>query len=122
MVNAAVLNPGEHQSEIMQRGLASLGLSPLAEVLRSFGIQVGPNMVTLPGRQLASPSVEYRGKKNLTINDGAWNLVGSKFYLGAAMTTVGVLLLSDGPNENYKNAADPELTAVCVVILITDLE
>lgn len=118
MLDIAVLNPGSHQARIMEAAVPSLGLNPLSETLRAFGIEVGSQMVTLPARQLSGPSVEYRAKKKLTVNDGAWNLVGSKFYQGAAMGKVPVLLLSDGPTNNYSGPNDPELRKVRPVLCL----
>lgn len=112
MLDIAVLNPGSHQARIMETGVPSLGLNPLSATLKAFGIEVGSQMVILPARQLPGVSVEYRAKKKLTVNDGAWNLMGSKFYQGAAMGKVPVMLLSDGPDNNYQGKEDANLNRV----------
>jgi len=110
MLDIATLAPNQSQGEIMQNGLKALGISPLIGALQSVGVEIGGEMATVPGRILPSPSLEYRNKKPAQVRDGAWNLVGSKFNIaGQKLGECGVLLLSDGPENNYKGGTDPAL-------------
>lgn len=58
--------------------LAATGATPQNESVGPFGFRVGIDMISVPGRILQAPSVNY-GKKSVTPRNGSWNLAGTKF-------------------------------------------
>ena len=48
-----------------------------------FGFNIVPEMLTVPGRILPSPSVEYAGRQKAMISKGSWNIASLRFSKGA---------------------------------------
>ncbi|KAF8711992.1 hypothetical protein AX14_013179 [Amanita brunnescens Koide BX004] len=82
MIRSACRPPWENAEAIVNKGLPSLGLTQDTSSLDAFGISIDPNMAVIPGRVLIPPKVAYPGR-TLTVQNGAWNLIGSKFQRGA---------------------------------------
>lgn len=58
--------------------LADPGATPQNQSVGPFGFRVGIDMISVPGRILPAPSVNY-GKKLVTPRNGSWNLAGTRF-------------------------------------------
>lgn len=113
MLDVACLTPMQNQGEIMRVGLPALGVSPPSSSLQSLEIEIGGEMVTIPGRVLVPPTLEYRNKKAPQVRDGSWNLVGSKFNTpGRKLGACGALLLKIDNDNHFEAANDPELIKV----------
>lgn len=52
---------------------------PQPTSVQPFGIRVGTNMLTVPGRILESPRVMYRGTQNACVDRASWNLQNVQF-------------------------------------------
>ncbi|KAG9961030.1 Piwi-domain-containing protein, partial [Aureobasidium melanogenum] len=59
-------------------GLKTMGFNGPAQVLNNFGIDIGKELITVPGRILPTPKVYY-GNKELQAREGSWNLMNVKF-------------------------------------------
>ncbi|KAG9518652.1 Piwi-domain-containing protein, partial [Aureobasidium melanogenum] len=59
-------------------GLKTMGFNGPAQVLNKFGIDIGKELITVPGRILPTPKVYY-GNKELQAREGSWNLMNVKF-------------------------------------------
>lgn len=59
-------------------GLKTMGFNGPAQVLNNFGIDIGKELITVPGRILPTPKVCY-GNKELQAKEGSWNLMNVKF-------------------------------------------
>lgn len=77
MIRFAARRPHENATSITGDGLKVTKINPMADglnvALSKFGIKVDPQLLTVPGRILQAPNLQYRG--NVAIpNGGAWNL------------------------------------------------
>ncbi|KAJ7168225.1 argonaute-like protein [Mycena crocata] len=62
-----------------------------SEFLVDAGMVVDATAITVPGRLLQVPPLVYGGKRTVNPRDGAWNVVGQKFYKAQKMLTWGVV-------------------------------
>ena len=69
-------NPGHG---LMLFGLAAPTGNPQATSVQRFGCSVGTEMLTVPGRILDAPTIQYRGKQTANVRSGAWNLKDMTF-------------------------------------------
>ena len=78
MIGFAVRPPVLNAQSIVSKGFNTVGLSPDAPnanpVLATFGIQTILELLTVPGRMLKAPTVEYQGKQTFTPRFATWNL------------------------------------------------
>ncbi|KAJ4371250.1 hypothetical protein N0V83_004467 [Neocucurbitaria cava] len=78
MIRFAARRPHENAESIMGDGLKVTKINPVANGLNTslvqFGIKVSPSLLTVPGRILAAPVLQYRAQTTCTPNNGAWNL------------------------------------------------
>lgn len=113
MIKVACRSPFDNATAIVEQGFPILGLKPLpnTSVLPGFDVSISDKMTVVPSRILAPPSISYKGKIT-SVQDASWNLVGSKFNLGAKMGNWAALLLVDGkasPEERFNGTKDPDL-------------
>jgi hypothetical protein len=77
MIGFAARRPNHNAQSIIQDGLQVTGIRPVADGfnvhLKKFGIKVGVNLLTVPGRILPAPVLSYRSV-HITPKNGAWNL------------------------------------------------
>ncbi|KAI4727686.1 Piwi-domain-containing protein [Aureobasidium sp. EXF-10728] len=59
-------------------GLKTMGFNGPAQVANNFGIEIGKELITVPGRILPTPKVYY-GNKEVQAREGSWNLINTKF-------------------------------------------
>ncbi|KAF1845242.1 Piwi-domain-containing protein [Cucurbitaria berberidis CBS 394.84] len=78
MIRFAARRPHQNAESIMGDGLKVTKIQPAANGLNTsltpFGIKVNPSLLTVPGRILAAPVLQYRAQTTCTPNNGAWNL------------------------------------------------
>lgn len=78
MIRFAARRPNQNAESIVGDGKKVTGIEPVANGLNTslspFGIKVNPNLLTVPGRILAPPVLQYRAQTTCTPNNGAWNL------------------------------------------------
>ncbi|ESK93551.1 argonaute-like protein [Moniliophthora roreri MCA 2997] len=94
MIRFACNPPNVNAEAIVGDGFAKLGITPPSEALRSFSIEVGKEMAVVPARELPSPRLLY-GQKAVSANNGAWNIVNSKFHRGARVESWWVMVVRD---------------------------
>lgn len=72
---------------------------PLIIKQNQFGLTVNPRMITVPGRILPKPSLEYGKRSSITPRDGSWNLRDKSFLRGSRFPKWGLLLLHIGRKQ-----------------------
>ncbi|KAG6369734.1 putative argonaute-like protein [Boletus reticuloceps] len=113
MLNVACKLPKVNANEIVNRGINLLGFRDWNPVLDSFGVSVGTDMATVPGRVLDKPGLSYSSDKRATIDDRAsWNLRDVRFAVGARLDKWAVLVIQDGGRSDFKGAKDLELRKI----------
>ncbi|KAI9688624.1 MAG: hypothetical protein M1820_010225 [Bogoriella megaspora] len=87
MTSFSIRNPADNANTIVNDGPRLLGLEAgrLNEIMTRFETGAVPNLITVPGRVLQKPTVEYRGSRGPKMGDGSWNLMGVKFLKGASI-------------------------------------
>ncbi|KAJ7702329.1 Piwi domain-containing protein [Mycena rosella] len=92
VVSFAAMRPAERLRTIRTGGgdLRSPVLEyAQSEFMQEAGMYVDPNAVTVPGRLLKVPALLYN-QKRVDPRDGAWNVLGSRFYTPKKMLRWGV--------------------------------
>lgn len=78
MITFAARRPHPNATSINGNGLEVTKITPVVNGqnsnLSAFGIKVDPSMLTVPGRILDSPMLQYRGLKTTAPVNGTWNL------------------------------------------------
>ncbi|TPX10167.1 uncharacterized protein E0L32_001364 [Thyridium curvatum] len=77
MIRFACRAPQPNEKSILQEGRALLKLddNPL---LDAFGVEIGPNLVTVQARVLPIPQIDMAGGSPLTPSNASWNFTGRK--------------------------------------------
>ncbi|KAH8806441.1 QDE2 protein [Hyaloscypha sp. PMI_1271] len=88
MITFACRKPFENANSIIGDGKAILGLNHTANsIAKTFGLTVGPSLITVAARVLTAPLIKYRNSQNEEHNvnpsDGSWNMVNVKFHTGS---------------------------------------
>ncbi|KAG7008143.1 protein argonaute-3 [Physcia stellaris] len=82
MIEYAKVEPAFCARKIVQDGLTKLGFSPPSEALAELGLTVGDDLITVPGRLLKAPEIQY--KENFVqypiTKLGGWNFAGNRLY------------------------------------------
>ncbi|PYH42413.1 putative RNA interference and gene silencing protein (Qde2) [Aspergillus saccharolyticus JOP 1030-1] len=103
MLKFAVKPPGFNAQSIVEKGTRLLALGATANAaLTEFGVQVGTQLVTVPGRVLTAPRVLYKDansnrEKNIQTLGGSWNMKSIKFSTGSRLTSWAYLFLDSNP-------------------------
>ena len=101
MIAFAVRKPWMNADSITRNGPGTVGLlQQVNPMLASFGISTNGELVTVPGRVLPAPKVNYKNKP-AEVKDGSWNMMKVKFNATAtlrAWTTV-VITEKDTPSD-----------------------
>ncbi|KAK2752575.1 hypothetical protein FQN55_006688 [Onygenales sp. PD_40] len=83
MIKFAVRTPAENARSITTSGANVLGVVPqLNAMLAGMGLSVTPNLITVPGRVLVGPSVQYKGQSSKNPQNANWNLANVAFSQG----------------------------------------
>jgi eukaryotic translation initiation factor 2C len=72
--------------------------------LSQFGIKVNPSLMTVPGRILPAPQLQYRAQNTCNPRNGAWNLdprqLGAKpFRVAKTLGAWNTLVINSGPRD-----------------------
>lgn len=78
MIRFAVRRPIQNAQSIVTGGGGLLGFQPSNATLNSFGIDITPKMITVPGRVLGVPNIKYHGS-DTTPRFGSWDMRTVKF-------------------------------------------
>lgn len=78
MLNMSCRRPFVNATSIVTEGRAALGYEN-NPALAGFGIEVGKNLVTVPGRILKPPTLLYSARQTMVPTFGSWNLNNLKF-------------------------------------------
>ncbi|KAF5350531.1 hypothetical protein D9756_008708 [Leucocoprinus leucothites] len=84
--------------------------------LAAFGVGVGREMATVPGRILPPPRPKYRQNvdgADFKADKGSWNLKKVKFTRGVILENWAVLVIRDNnPTDEFKGPTDPDLKGI----------
>ncbi|KAF9357352.1 Eukaryotic translation initiation factor 2C [Mortierella sp. NVP85] len=110
--------PPHVRANIIKQGLQILSYDN-NEYLKDFGIKVSPEMVTIKGRVLPAPTVQYHPSSrdaSFTPRDGAWNLMGKKVASGTVLGSWGVVVFGSERDVPTTKVASflRELIVVCI--------
>ncbi|KAE9975115.1 hypothetical protein BLS_002750 [Venturia inaequalis] len=85
MITFAARFPNLNAASIEGNGLQVMSITSdkQASHIGKFGLSVGTQMLTVPGRILIPPTLSF--KKPTPVRDGGWNLSGQQFYRGAKL-------------------------------------
>ncbi|EPQ53315.1 argonaute-like protein [Gloeophyllum trabeum ATCC 11539] len=108
MIRHACQPPAVNANAIMSTGLRALGHHPAEAPLNGFGITIEPQMAVVPGRELPPPRVSYRSGAP-RLQNGSWNILQSKFQKGGNLGMWWVLVVRDGPRDEFQGPNDPKL-------------
>ncbi|KAF2130605.1 Piwi-domain-containing protein [Dothidotthia symphoricarpi CBS 119687] len=108
MIRFAARRPHENAESIMGNGLQVTKINPIANGLNThltpFGIKVNPNLLTVPGRILPPPRLQYRAQSTCNPRNGAWNLdprqLGQKpFRVAKTLGPWNTLVINSGNRD-----------------------
>ncbi len=95
MIAFAFRRPNENAVSISTGGLRLIGAgSDLNQPLAAFELFLKPSMITVPGRVLNGPDVEYRGGISARTRYGSWNMSSVKFSRGTTVPTWSYLWIT----------------------------
>ena len=107
MLEIAARGPAENARRITNDGVRVIGIQPrsatlvylprlqctsirLISVKSAFGISICPDMLTVHGRLLSAPQIQYN-EKTSTPDHAAWNLKGNLFFKTVSMPKWAIL-------------------------------
>ncbi|KAI2487016.1 Piwi multi-domain protein [Pyrenophora tritici-repentis] len=114
MIKFASRRPDKNMRSITSDGLKVTKIEPIVNGqnvnLEAFGIKVDPDMVTVHGRILPPPIVQYRAQ-SCTPNNGAWNLdpkkLGSRpFHIAKTLGPWRILVINSGSRPTIPGGID----------------
>ncbi|KAL7933965.1 Piwi domain-containing protein [Trichoderma chlorosporum] len=113
MIRFAVRRPFENATSIASKGLKVAGLSDANPLLAQFGFKASQNLITVPGRVIASPKVSYNQSRQVATFGGSWNMVPKdsqsfKFSNAGTMqkwSCVYIEVLNEYPNAHTFTSA-----------------
>lgn len=111
MIRYAVRKPWDNAASIVGEGVQTVGLDKSSNLLlvrlhsifqtrypnlsqRSFGLEVTPGLIKIPGRILVNPKIIYKGNKSADPRFGSWNMINIKFNTGASLAKWSYLMIS----------------------------
>lgn len=108
MIRYACNPPGVNAVSIVEAGFEKLGLQPPTSPSADFGVSVSNEMAVIPARELPPPQLNYRSGQARVAN-GAWNIVNTKFHLGAQVPSWAVMVVQEPGKGPFSGPQDPEL-------------
>jgi hypothetical protein len=95
MIRHAVRKPWENARSILEEGVATVGLDSKSNILlTSFGLEIRPGLVKVPGRVLNGPTVVYKNNQTAAPRFGSWNMINIKFNAGARLNKWSCAMIS----------------------------
>ncbi|KAH0562380.1 hypothetical protein GP486_002931 [Trichoglossum hirsutum] len=104
MITVAARRPAENAKLIVGEGGGVVGLTGNTG-LGAFGLRVDPKMITVDGRVLDPPTLQYQ-KEFTRPDNGSWNMIRKKFTAGAPVKNWTFLKLNLGRDPFYQNLPD----------------
>ncbi|EXJ65833.1 uncharacterized protein A1O5_11074 [Cladophialophora psammophila CBS 110553] len=75
-----IRKPIYNAQSIVREGVAMLNFGQSANPTHNaFNLNVKPRLITVPGRVLGSPNVNYGNKKTVATRSGSWNMLNTQF-------------------------------------------
>lgn len=108
MIEFAARRPFQNADSIAKDGLQVTKISPgLNAHLAQFGININPKLLTVQGRILHPPLLQYRGTMTATPANGSWNLdvrkLGNKpFRIARPLASWNCLVINSGRYETIE--------------------
>ena len=102
MISFAVRKPVMNATSITTNGVQVLGIGgqPNAS-LRRFNLSVSPKLISVPGRVLVGPPVQYRNSTTANTRFGSWNMQSIQFSSPKALPQWSYLWIS---MEGFRDA------------------
>lgn len=117
MLDFANRRPEPNATSIITSGKQVLGLNAKDNsLLAQFGVQVGNSLITIQGRVLPPPTINYKNRENRPMpvmpRDGSWNMRDARFHTYGNLGPWTYVLI----NSNSRNAArvNPQAAADAV--------
>lgn len=66
----------------------------LINVQGKFGLNITPSLLTVPGRVLAEPKINYKANKSANPRNGSWNMIDIKFNTTASVKSWSYVMIS----------------------------
>jgi hypothetical protein len=114
MIAFAARRPFENAQSIVNDGLQVTKINPVSQGLnvhlKGWGIKIDPTMLTVHGRILQAPTLQYKAK-TCDPNNGAWNLdvrqLGQKpFRIARSLPSWNCLVINSGKYETIRGGQD----------------
>ncbi|KAH8725031.1 ribonuclease H-like domain-containing protein [Phaeosphaeriaceae sp. PMI808] len=108
MIKFAARRAHQNAESVTGNGLQITNIHPVANGLNTrltqYGIKVNPSLLTVPGRILPAPQLQYRGQSTCNPRNGAWNLdprqLGDKpFRVAKPLGEWNTLLINSGGRD-----------------------
>ncbi|KAJ3563363.1 hypothetical protein NP233_g8987 [Leucocoprinus birnbaumii] len=115
MITVAANPPNANADAIENQGLRELGFAQNTPTLAAFGVGVGREMATVPGRILPPPKPKYRQNVDggdFKADKASWNLRKVKFTKGAVLENWAVLVIRDNNRDDFSGPVDPHLKEI----------
>ncbi|KAI1325808.1 ribonuclease H-like domain-containing protein [Xylariaceae sp. FL0255] len=100
MIHFAVRQPVQNAQSVVASGRQLLQFEPPNATMKAFGLDIRPELVTVPGRVLNAPVVRYSGSE-MKPRFGSWSLTSVKFAAKANLPTWTYLRISVYGKRNY---------------------
>lgn len=101
MIKSTAIKP-EDREEKIRRSLRVLDFSA-NQYLSAFGLQISPEMMTVPARVLPSPTIEFRDRVHEKPQAGAWQIHRARqFKQGGRLESWGILVF-DRPERTSRS-------------------
>lgn len=96
MISFAVRKPWMNAQSIVSTGPGTVGmLQQVNPLMANFGFSINGELITVPGRVLPAPKVNYKNSA-AEVRDGSWNMLRVKLNTAATLKTWTTVIISEG--------------------------
>ncbi len=96
MISFAVRKPWMNAQSIVSAGPGTVGmLQQVNPMMASFGISTSGELITVPGRVLPPPKVNYKNS-SAEVREGSWNMLRVKLNAAATLKSWTTLIIAEG--------------------------
>ncbi|KAJ6014512.1 hypothetical protein N7540_009103 [Penicillium herquei] len=111
MIKFSCRRPPDNFVSIMRDGLKVMGIEN--ESVRDVNLDIGKQMIGVPGRILNPPNLRYGGNKTVKPFNGSWNLREFKFTQGPEYRPWGVFVFANSSkwarvSESWRGGSEPD--------------
>ncbi|KAH9251608.1 hypothetical protein BASA81_010517 [Batrachochytrium salamandrivorans] len=92
MIRATVQRPADRQKMIQDAADRILRYEK-NDHMKSFGLEIGTKMMSVPARILPAPKVVFKGGKAMSGAEGAWNLRGTQLVSAPLLESAAFIFL-----------------------------